>query len=213
MQDQARESGGRLIPALGWAAVALAWGGIALLLFGGLPGHAARTAPAITVPVPVSEEHASLDGIIEQTGAGPVLVSGTSGKLLRVPLRVDAASEVLTPVRAWELLAGISVEVSVRTGPDRHPLGTSVRLGSPSSVLPPPSPDPALFTGLIAHYDGVLLRLLTQRGEEWVRMAPDAELLRVTPLRTSTLQPGQRVLVDGQRLADGSLTVRSLALR
>ena len=150
-------------------------------------------------------------------GQALVLSSERLGQV-RVLIRRGAPTGQVVFSSASDLRPGEDAVVIRNRQDDGRLLGVSVRLQPPElpmtgfngSLRVPPTSGPADLVGKITAVEGRLLRLATAQGEQTVDLSPNVRVSRFALLPLTEVRVGQRLVIDGERLVDGSLSAYSV---
>ncbi len=157
---------------------------------------------------------ARLAGTLERVeGRVLVLNTGSGGETTRVLIRAAAPVGMSTGGSVADIKPGEPVTATVRRQSDGRMLVVRIRLQPPEIPLAGPdgqrptssSTETQTITGMVAAFESNSLRIRTPAGERPYDLASSAPVTRFVPLDSSALKPGQRIVVDGERLVDGSI--------
>ena len=214
-----------------WSIVALiALGGAGFALFLVLPllrgedggsgadaGLPADTVAAVASSTPASGR-ATFSGTLARVEGQALVLNLSDNETARVLVRRSAPVGTLVTTSVGEIRAGEPVAVTVSRQADGRLLALRVRLQPPEVPVTTGSGDqraggatePSVVTGSVTGVDGNRVRVRSARGEQTYEISSGARITRFRPMQFDELRPGQRVIIDGERLVDGSLAALSV---
>lgn len=220
MSEMERWLNSRPAVLISWLIVALLGlgaAGFALFLLIPLVGGGASTEEAALRTVTVQPSAATatpgrttLVGTVERVEGQALIVRPENSEPARVLVRQSAPVGTVTTSAPTDIRTGESASIAVVRPPDGRVLALCVRLQA--SELPPVScqqragnSEPQILFGTVVSLDGNRLRVRTPRGDATFELSANPRITRFRPVSLTEVQTGQRVIVEGERLVDGSL--------
>lgn len=176
---------------------------------------ASVVAPSATPPL---TGRTIFSGTLERAEGAALVVRTGGTEPARVVVRQGAQVGRIVFASVTDIKPGDPVLLSMSRQQDGRQIATRVRV----QPLEIPSPNAGAgfgdgrgnalpeIVGTVVTAEGGRLQIRTNRGEVPVELSAGARVSRFLPVAAADLRAGQRLVIDGERLVDGSLAALSV---